>query len=281
MIHRCLLLLLVALPAGALFADHYTIRVIDSETGRGVPLVELTPQNGTTVVTDSNGIAAFNQSGSMNQDISFGFRSYGYSDLGQTLHPTNGGSVQVTIDRNNLAERLYRVTGAGIYQDSVAVGASVPISQPLLNANVKGQDSVQTAIYKGQIYWFWGDTLYQNGGGLGDFRTAGARSQLPSQGGLDPSQGVNLNYFVNPANGWAKEMMPVSEPGPMWIDGVFTVRDPDGQERLMARNARYTDLSTNVEQGLALFNDTTEAFVPPTREETVSQEAILARATPY
>src|SRR6266576_3235631 len=118
MIHRCLLLLLVALHAGALFADQYTIKVIDSETGRGVPLVELTPQNGTTVVTDSNGIAAFNQSGSMNQDVSFAFRSYGYSDLGQTLHPTNGGSVQVTIDRNNLAERLYRVTGAGIYQDS-------------------------------------------------------------------------------------------------------------------------------------------------------------------
>jgi hypothetical protein len=196
----------------------------------------------------------------MNQDVSFGFRSYGYSDLGETLHPTNGGSVQVAINRSNLAERLYRVTGNGIYQDSVAVGAPVPISQPLLNANVKGQDSVQTAIYKGQIYWFWGDTLYQNGSALGDFRTAGARSQLPEQGGLDPSQGVNLNYFVNPANGSAKEMMPVPETGAMWIDGVFTVKDPDGQERLMARNARYTDLSTNVEQGLALFNDSTETF---------------------
>jgi hypothetical protein len=195
----------------------------------------------------------------MNQDVPFAFQSYGYSNLGETLHPTNGGSVQVSINRNNLAERLYRVTGAGIYQDSVAVGASVPISQPLLNANVAGQDSVQTAIYNGQIYWFWGDTLYQSGG-LGDFRTAGARSQLPGQGGLDPTQGVNLNYFVNPANGSAKEMMPVSETGAMWIDGVFTVKDPDGQERLLARNARYTDLSTNVEQGLALFNDSTETF---------------------
>jgi hypothetical protein len=260
MIYRGLLLLLVALPAGTLPADQYTIKVVDSQTGRGVPLVQLTPQNGATVVTDSNGIAAFSQSGSMNQDVSFGFQSYGYSDFGQTLHPTNGGSVQVSINRNNLAERLYRVTGTGIYQDSVAVGASVPISQPLLNANVKGQDSVQTAIYNGQIYWFWGDTLYQNGGGLGDFRTAGARSQLPGQGGLDPSQGVNLNYFVNPSDGSAKEMMPVSDPGAMWIDGVFTVKDPDGQERLMARNARYTDLSTNVEQGLALFNDSTETF---------------------
>jgi hypothetical protein len=41
---------------------------------------------------------------------------------------------------------------------------------------------------------------------------------------------------------------------------VFTVRDDGGQERLFARNARYLDLATNVEQGLALFNDSTETF---------------------
>lgn len=260
MIQRCLLVLTFALSAGPLSADVYKIQVVDAATGRGVPLVELSPQNGTTMITDSNGIVAFNQAPLMNQNVAFGLQSYGYANANQTLFPTNGGSVQITINRNNRAERLYRMTGAGIYQDSVTVGASVPIAQPLVNANVKGQDSVQTAIYKGQIYWFFGDTLYQNGGALGDFRTAGARSQLPGQGGLDPSDGVNLNYFVNPANGWAKEMMPVAEPGAMWIDGVFTVKDPDGQERLMARNARYLDLATNVEQGLALFNDSTETF---------------------
>src|SRR6186997_1417323 len=142
MIRRCVLLLLMAMPAVVVWADVYTIKVVDSETGRGVPLVELTPQSGTTVITDSNGIAAFNQSALMNQSVPFNFRSYGYSDLGQTLQPVNGGNVQVSINRNNLAERLYRVTGTGIYQDSVTVGAPVPIAQPLLNANVKGQDSV-------------------------------------------------------------------------------------------------------------------------------------------
>lgn len=259
MLQRCLALFLVALSAGALSAADYSIKVVDAVTGRGVPLVELTPQDGPTLFTDSNGIVAFNQPGLMDQNVSFGFRSYGYSNFGQTLHPTSGGSVQVSIDRTNLAERLYRVTGTGIYKDSVQVGASVPIAQPLLNANVRGQDSVQSTIYKNQIYWFWGDTLYESGG-LGNFRTSGARSQLPGQGGLDPSQGVNLNYFVNPANGWSKEMMPVPQAGVMWMDGLFTVRDDDGQERMLARNARYMDLATNVEQGLALFNDSTETF---------------------
>jgi hypothetical protein len=254
-----LTILLIANLGGPLLADDYfTIQVIDSETERGVPLVELLAPNGSTLVSDSNGIVAFNQPGMMNQDVFFGLRSYGYSDSSQTLRPSVGSSVQISIDRTNRAERLYRVTGTGIYGDSVLVGANVPIDEPLLNANVRGQDSVQTAVYNGQIYWFWGDTLYEQGA-LGNFRTAGARSQLPGQGGLDPSQGVNLDYFVD-ANGWAKQMMPVSQPGAMWIDGVFTVFDDGGQERLFARNERYLENFENVEQGLALFNDATQTF---------------------
>jgi hypothetical protein len=257
MIRCSLLVVTIALACRSLSADLYTIQVVDSKTGRGIPLVELAPHNGQTVVTDSNGIVAFTQQPLMNQDVSFGLRSYGYVSENDVLHPTNGASAQLVIDRTNLAERLYRLTGAGIYQDSVAVGAPVPISQPLLNANVAGQDSVQATVYNGQIYWFFGDTLYASGGG--DFRTAGARSQLPGQGGLDPSQGVNLNYFVN-ASGSAKEMMPVSQSGAMWIDGVFTVRDTDGIERLMAHHARFADLSTQLESGLALFNDSTQTL---------------------
>jgi hypothetical protein len=262
MLRRSLLLLLLLVASSvesAYASDYFSIKFVDAQTGQGVPLVELRPQNGMPLVSDSNGIVAFNQAGLMDQDITFEIRSYGYGARMQTIHPSVGGNVQIAIDRQNRAERLYRVTGTGIYRDSVLVGASTPIAQPLLNANVRGQDSVQTAIYKDQIYWFWGDTLYEQGG-LGNFRTSGARSQLPGQGGLDPSVGVNLDYFVDPANGWAKQMMPVAEPGAMWIDGVFTIRDDGGQERLFARNARYLDLATNVEQGLALFNDNTQTF---------------------
>src|SRR5689334_13095770 len=111
MIRRSLLLLVFALSAGSLPADVFKIQVVDSATGRGVPLVELSPQNGTTMITDSNGIVAFNQNALMNQNVSFGLQSYGYADANQILHPTNGGSVQISVNRNNLAERLYRLTG--------------------------------------------------------------------------------------------------------------------------------------------------------------------------
>jgi hypothetical protein len=257
MFRRASLLVLLSFTAAPLWAANYAIQVVDSATGRGVPLVKLTPQNGTTVITDSNGIVAFNQSGLMNTNVAFNVSSYGYNGLNTSLLTTTGSSGQISINRTNIAERIYRLTGQGIYQDSVAVGASVPIAQPLLNANVAGQDSVQAVVYNSQIYWFFGDTLYASGGG--NFRTSGARSLLPGQGGLDPSAGVDLNYFAN-ATGSAKEMMPVSQSGAMWIDGVFTARDPDGIERLMAHNARFQDLSTQLESGLALFNDSTQTF---------------------
>ena len=106
-------LVLIALAATPASAANYAIQVVDAATGRGVPLVELTPQNGTTVVTDSNGIAAFNQPALMNQSVAFNFSSYGYTGFNTTLQTTAGGSGQLSINRTNIAERLYRLTGAG------------------------------------------------------------------------------------------------------------------------------------------------------------------------
>ena len=44
-------------------ATYFTIRVVDEQTGRGVPLVELRTVNGIRLFTDSNGIVAFHEPG--------------------------------------------------------------------------------------------------------------------------------------------------------------------------------------------------------------------------
>lgn len=242
-------------------AQLFQIKVVDSQTGRGVPLVELQLTGGPKLITDSNGIVALDDPALLNKNVPFGFQSYGYSQWGQTVQTTAGGSVQIALDRRNLAERLYRVTGPGIYADSIKAGIPAPIAHPLHNANVKGQDSVQTAVYKNQIYWFWGDTLYEVG--FGNFRTSGARSTLPGQGGLDPSVGVDLNYFVN-SSGSARQMMPLSDPGPVWIDGLFTVKDNDGVERMLTHYSRMNSDPAHafevLEHGLALYGDLTDSF---------------------
>jgi hypothetical protein len=253
----CLLLLRATLSASS--QAYFGVHVVDPQSGRGVPLVKVRANN-QDYYTDSGGLAAINTTGIANQSLGFSLTSYGYTSTVWPLQVVPGAISDVTIARTQLAERLYRVTGKGIYQDTLRLGQSAPIASPLLNANVKGQDSVQTAIYKNQLHWFWGDTLYDVG--FGNFRTSGATSQLPGQGGLDPAVGVNLTYFVN-AGGSSKEMMPLAQPGPVWIDGLFTIRDNNGQERMLTHYSRRDPnnaLGAQVEHGLAIFNDSQAIF---------------------
>ena len=138
---------------------------MDEQTGRGVPLVELRTVNNIALWTDSNGIIAFDEPGLMDQDVYFHVRSRGYEypkdgfgNRGVKLKPTKGSSATIKIKRLNFAERLYRVTGEGIYRDSVLAGQAVPVQKPVLNGQVMGQDTVVATRYRGKIYWFWGDT---------------------------------------------------------------------------------------------------------------------------
>ena len=238
-------------------ADFFKLQVVDSQTGRGTPLVEVKTLDGTTWYTDSNGIVAIDEPSRLGMTLHFSLASYGYQNAAQTIFTAPGGSAQVAVERSNRAERLYRVTGQGIYEDSVQLGVPTPLARPVLNANVTGQDSVQTALYQGKVFWIWGDTNYVGGGF--NLRAAGATSELPGQGGLDPSLGVNLNYFTA-AGGNAKQMMPMNDPGLVWLDGLFTVPDNSGQERLLAHYSRVQGDFSLLEHGLALYNDSTQAF---------------------
>src|SRR5205085_185996 len=126
------------------------ITVVDDQTGRGVPLVELRTISDIKFYTDSNGMIAFNEPGLMDRGVFFHVKSHGYEFpadgfgmRGVALNVKAGKSATLKIKRINIAERLYRITGEGIYRDSILAGLPVPIKQPLLNAQVSGQDSVQ------------------------------------------------------------------------------------------------------------------------------------------
>jgi hypothetical protein len=137
--------LLLALGCRAATNSFFAIRVVDDQTGRGVPLAELKTQNSAAWWTDSAGVVAFDEPGLMGQEVFFHLSSPGYdypkdffNNRGVKLRATPGGTAQVKLKRLNIAERLYRVTGAGIYRDSVLAGLPVPLKQPLLNAQVLG-----------------------------------------------------------------------------------------------------------------------------------------------
>ena len=246
--------------------EYFTVKVIDAQTGRGVPLVELKTVNDIRYYTDSNGIIAFYEPGLMDRDVFFHIQSHGYEVQadgfgyrGSTLRTKPGTSTTIQITRNNIAERLYRVTGQGIYRDTVLTGEQSPLSKPVLNGRVLGQDSVVAAVYKGQIYWFWGDTNRESYP-LGHFATAGATSQLPHAGGLDPSIGVDLTYFVDD-EGFSKPMVSLTTDAMIWIDALMTLEDEQGNTRLLAHYKCMIDLGKRVEHGLIVFDDKEEIFV--------------------
>jgi hypothetical protein len=248
-------------PAGG---KYFTISVVDEATGRGVPLVELRTVHDIRLVTDSNGVVAFHEPGLMDQKVFFHVQSHGYEFpkdgfgyRGKTLQVSAGGSAELKIKRLNIAERLYRVTGAGIYRDSVLVGRPTPLQKPALNGLVLGSDSVVNAVYRGKLWWFWGDTN-QAAYPLGNFNVPGATSALPDAGGLDPNLGVDLEYFVDD-RGFARAMAPMPGKGPTWINGLVVLRE-QGRERMFASYVKVRGFLEVYERGLALFNDDRQQF---------------------
>ncbi|MGE0759399.1 MAG: hypothetical protein AB7F89_06010 [Pirellulaceae bacterium] len=264
--HAILLAGLVTLAADTLKSpDCFVIQVVDQATRRGVPLVELRTVHDLAFYTDSQGIVAFQEPGLMDRDVYFRISSHGYQFrrdgfgfAGQRLRTTPGTRVELTIERINIAERLYRITGGGIYAESERAGLPAPLQFPLLNSQVLGSDSVQDILFRGRIHWFWGDTnrlTYP----LGNFHVPGATSRLPGDGGLAPDVGINLEYFVDP-EGFAKSTCRMPGSGPTWIDGLVVLGDEPNSQRLFAHYLKVKPPLTVYEQGIAEFDPQLSEF---------------------
>lgn len=242
-------------------AEHFGVQIVDSQTGRGIPLVELRTVHEVSYWSDSNGWIAIDEPALHGQETYFSIQSHGYHHKpdgfgyrGVRLHVRPGGRATIQLKRVNLAERLYRVTGADIYRDSVLLGENTPLKHPLLNAQVLGSDSVLTAVYSGKIYWFWGDTN-RLGYPLGNFHVPGATSLLPQAGGLNPDTGVDLSYFVTEPSGFAKPTCSMPGSGPTWIEGLTVV---DG--RMFAGYMKIKPPLTVYERGIVEWDDAAKQF---------------------
>ncbi len=246
--------------------DYFGIRVVDAQTGRGVPLVELETVNHLRWVTDSGGWVAIYEPGLMGQQIFFSVRSHGYQFAkdgfgyaGKRLTVEAGKKVTIEIQRQNLAERLYRITGEGIYRDSVLLSEPTPLAEPLGSGMVAGQDSAFAIMYQSKLMWFWGDTSRMSYP-LGHFWMAAAQSDLPERGGLDPADGVNLRYFTD-EKGFSRPVARLGvKKGVIWADGFLTLPDPTGRERLLCHYAHMESLAKMLDHGLAVFDDERAEF---------------------
>jgi hypothetical protein len=240
-------------------ASYFAVEVVDDQSGRGVPMVELRTTYGTSYVTDSAGLVAFFEPGLMGKRVFFAVSAHGYEFAkdgfgirGAALETKPGGVARLKIKRINIAERLYRITGQGIYRDTILLGRKPPIAQPLLNALVTGQDGTLNALYRGKLYWFYGDTN-QLSYALGNFKMTGATTEPAAR--IDPAVGFNLNYFVG-KDGFARSMAPISGEGVVWLFGVVTLPEQEsGPERMLAFYQRRRGLEAVLENGFVIYND--------------------------
>lgn len=268
LVQTCVALLMsvaAAPPAGAAEVP-FSVQVVDEQTGRGVPLVELKTVNSIRYYTDSQGVAAIDEPGLAGLEVFFHVRSHGYEhaadgfgNRGVKLRIKPGRRATISIRRINIAERLYRLTGAGIYRDSVLAEWPIPIRAPLLNGQVFGCDGTISAVYRGRLFWFWGDTgrpQYP----LGNFQATGATSRLPADGGLDPSVGVDLDIFTGD-DGFALGMAQIPGDGATWLSGLTVLREPAGGcERMFAGYVRVRPPFDVYQTGLAEYDDARDTF---------------------
>ncbi len=242
---------------------YFAIEVVDEQTGRGAPMVELQTTNSVSYYTDSNGLIAFYEPGLMGRKVYFEISAHGYEYpadgfgiRGVALDTKPGRGARLEIKRLNIAERLYRITGQGIYRDTILLGRKAPIPEPLLNGEVIGQDSVLTALYNGKLYWFYGDTSRLSYV-LGNFSMSGATSDLPDR--LDPSRGFHREYFTD-NDGFSRPMAPMPGEGVVWLSGLAVLPDESGREHMLAFFQRRRGLGAVLESGFVAYNESKEIF---------------------
>ncbi|KAF0973801.1 hypothetical protein FDP41_007188 [Naegleria fowleri] len=247
------------------------VQFIDSETKRGIPMIQISTTSDITYVSDSNGVIAMLEPGLSGHSIWISIPSDGQYQFMNGSDPVVGVSgisipfhssslpIVLEMKRLKLAERLYRVTGEGIYRDSFLGKVQVPnishdtiLQKFLLNAQVTGQDSVMNAIYKGKYYWFFGDTNNIQRL-LGNFHATAAYTNLKEITSL--STNPNLTYILN--GNFVKGVAPVDPKNlPTWIHALYVQRN----ERMYATYMKPDSNLNIVKRGFLQWNDDLEEF---------------------
>ncbi len=179
----------------------------------------------------------------------FGFR-------GVKLTPQPGQRLQVKVERHNLARRLGRLTGGGLFAESQKLGEELDWKE----SGVFGCDSVLTAAHRGKLFWAWGDTTLP-GYALGIYDTTSATTALAPLKSLAPPLKLPFDLFSK-AGGAPRGVAKMAGEGPTWLTGYVSLPDHDSTPHLVATYAKIRHHLEVYEVGLCAWNDAEEKFEP-------------------
>lgn len=139
------------------------IEVRDAENDWPVPLVELRTVHNVRFVSDNAGVIAFDLPECFEREIFLYVTGHGYEVptdgfgiRGVRVTPRAGQTLTIEVQRQNIAKRLGRLSGGGLFAEVQQFGGRAAWKE----GPVMGYDSVQMTLFRGQPFWSWGDTLF-------------------------------------------------------------------------------------------------------------------------
>jgi hypothetical protein len=261
----CLLLASITISVQAAGLRPFVIKVVDRLDQRPLPLVVLELENGLQFVTDNDGHISILKPDLQGRQVRFIVKGHGYITSGLDFFKQQsfvvkiepGKTAVLQLVKDQLADRLYRVTGAGRYNHTLLAG-KVPsfLQKELLPGQVIGQDSLICLPWKNKLWHFYGDTL-----GLTsyNFSASCATSPMPETAACDPDVGIPLDYITD-ENGFAAPMINTGQPGFTWIEYVLPVNLPAGKQTLLAKYVQHKTLEKVAEAGFAIFSQAKKRF---------------------
>lgn len=237
------------------------IQIVEQGTGWPVPLVELRTTHHARFVSDNAGIIAFDLPELMERETWFEVHGHGYEvkadgfgQRGVRLTPEPGKTLRVEVKRTIIAQRIGRLTGAGLFAESQKLG----LESGWRESGIVGQDTVQNTVHRGKQFWFWGDTTLAKYP-LGIFDGTGATTAVRPDIKLEPPLHFPLAYFTNAA-GTPRSIAPMPGQGPTWVTGLASLPDQSGTPRLVCAYMKIKPPLEAYEWSLAVWHEEKQVF---------------------
>lgn len=252
-----------ALATSLWAAEPCRIEVVEKGSGWPVPLVELRTTHAVRFVSDNAGIIAFDLPELMGRETwlevighSYEVPKDGFGYRGVRVTPQPGKTVRVEVERRNIARRLGRLTGAGLFAESQKLGRELDWPE----SGIVGCDTVQNVVHRGRLFWIWGDTLVARYP-LGIFDASGATTAPQPLATFEPPLKLRFDYFRD-AKDQPRAVGKMPGDGPTWFFGLSSLRDKDGAEHLVGTYEKIRGFLDAYEIGHAVWDETSGAFQP-------------------